>query len=80
MNFQVSSNPGLPILPGAGGLALLSVTMSSFVRRRRMWVRAVRDDTGDTVVELAGLDRAHASDLDPELDELAAATKGADHP
>ena len=46
VNLQVSSNPGLPILLSGGALALASVTMSLFVRRRRIWVRAVRSERG----------------------------------
>jgi cytochrome c biogenesis protein len=72
VNLQVSSNPGLPILLAGGALALVGVTLSLFVRRRRIWVRAATGEAGDTVVELAGLDRAHGGDLDAELDELAA--------
>ncbi len=71
-NLQVSSNPGLPILLGAGGLALVGVTLSLFIPRRRIWVRVFPAEAGDTVVELAVLDRAHGGDLDAELDELAA--------
>ena len=73
VNLQISSNPGLPILLGGGGLALVGVTLSLFVRRRRIWVRVIASGAGDTVVELAGLDRAHGGDLDAELDELASA-------
>src|SRR5699024_2741591 len=84
-NFQVSSNPGLPILLGAGALALVSVTVSVSVRRRRLWVRGADRGPGDIVVELAGLDRAHGGDLDAELDDLArilgsTGTRGPDHP
>ena len=73
-NLQVSSNPGLPILLGGAGLALVGVTLSLFVRRRRIWVRADAGEAGATVVEVAGLDRAHGGDLGTELDELAAGT------
>lgn len=73
VNLQVSSNPGLSILLGGGGLALVSVTLSLFVRRRRIWLRAAPAEGGGSVIELAGLDRAHGGDLDTELDELAAA-------
>jgi len=73
-NLQVSSNPGLPILLGGAGLALVSVTLSLFIRRRRIWVRVTPVGAGGSVIEIAGLDRAHGGDLDTELDELAAAT------
>jgi cytochrome c biogenesis protein len=73
-NLQVSSNPGLPILLGGAVLALVGVTLSLFIRRRRIWVRVGTTEAGDTVVELAGLDRAHGGDLDAELDELATIT------
>jgi cytochrome c biogenesis protein len=72
-NLQVSSNPGLALLLVGAGLALIGVSLSLSVRRRRIWVRAVPGDVRDTVVEIAGLDRGHGGGLDAELAELAAA-------
>jgi cytochrome c biogenesis protein len=50
-------------------LALAGVTASLFVRRRRVWVRAVSGSDGRTVVEVAGLSRDHDATL---ADEVAA--------
>jgi cytochrome c biogenesis protein len=54
--------------------------MSLFLRRRRLWLRVAADEGGGTVVELAGLDRAHGGNLDEELDELVARLGGSADP
>lgn len=75
VNMQVSRNPGLPVLLAGAGLAIISVMLSLFVRRRRVWVRAGGPGDGPdgagTVVRVAGLDRAHGGDLDEEIDSIA---------
>jgi cytochrome c biogenesis protein len=53
--------------------ALFGVTVSLFVRRRRVWVRAVTDDEGRTVVEVAGLARTEDAHLDDEISRLLTA-------
>lgn len=71
VNIQVSSNPGLPILLTGAVLAMVSVSLSLFVRRRRIWVRVAAGPSAGTVVDVAGLDRAHGGDLADEVDLLA---------
>lgn len=71
INLQVSANPGLPVLLSGAVLAMVSVSVSLFVRRRRMWVRVAAAPSAGTVVDIAGLDRAHGGDLADELDTLA---------
>ena len=77
VNMQVSRNPGLPVLLAGAGLAIISVLLSLNVRRRRVWVRAGAPvdglDGAGTLVEVAGLDRAHGGDLDDEIDGITAA-------
>jgi cytochrome c biogenesis protein len=55
-------------------VALAGVTLSLFVRRRRVWVRAVPDGEGRTVVQIAGLARTEDAQLE---DEVAAVLTGA---
>jgi cytochrome c biogenesis protein len=54
-------------------IALVGLTVSLFVNRRRVWVRAVSDPEGRTVVEVAGLVRQENLDLGPEVDVIMAA-------
>jgi cytochrome c biogenesis protein len=48
-------------------LALLGVTGSLFVRRRRVWVRATSQGEGRTVVQVAGLARSEDAGLEGEV-------------
>jgi cytochrome c biogenesis protein len=57
--------------------ALAGVTTSLFVRRRRLWVRAVEDDEGRTVVEAAGLARGEDAGLAGEVRAVLDAVRGA---
>ncbi|MFC9608455.1 cytochrome c biogenesis protein ResB [Streptomyces niveus] len=69
--FQVSQQPGNGLaLAGAIG-AVLGLTGSLFIQRRRIWVRAVRGADGVTVVEMAGLGRSESAKLPEELGDLA---------
>ncbi len=71
--FQVSQKPGNELaLAGAVG-ALVGLAGSLFIQRRRVWVRAVADGEGRTVVELAGLGRSESARLPEELASLAMA-------
>jgi cytochrome c biogenesis protein len=54
-------------------IALAGLTASLFINRRRVWVRAVSDPEGRTVVEVAGLVRQENLDLGPEVDVIMAA-------
>ena len=70
-NFQVSADPGSRVALGAATLALAGLLASLFVRRRRVWVRAVSDGpAGRTVVEVGGLSRSEHDAVDDELDRL----------
>ncbi len=75
-NFQVSSDPGrLPALLGAC-LALGGLMAMLFVRRRRVWVRAVLSGPGRTVVDVGALSRTHDEGLADEVALVAAAARG----
>lgn len=79
--LQVSRTPGLWLSGLAIALAVAGMSLSLFVRPRRLWVRVASAD-GGTRVEAGGLDRADsASGLAEDVAELAAACGVADpHP
>ena len=54
-------------------IALLGLTTSLFINRRRVWVRATADSEGRTVVEVGGLVRQENLDLTAELAVIMAA-------
>jgi len=66
---------------GFSMVALAGVTVSLFVRRRRLWARVSTDDEGRTVVEVAGLARGDDAALEPLVhtvrDEIVARTGAA---
>lgn len=71
--LQVAEDPGrTPALAG-GALALAGLLASLFVRPRRVWVRARRDEEGRTVVEVAALARSEGPDLAADVDGVVEA-------
>jgi cytochrome c biogenesis protein len=76
VKLQVSNSPGKGIALSGVVLALIGLTGSLFIRRRRTWVRVTRRD-GRSYVEVAGLDRSSLGEgLEEEVRRLAAATVG----
>ncbi|HEY7857207.1 MAG TPA: cytochrome c biogenesis protein ResB [Candidatus Nanopelagicales bacterium] len=71
--FSVARDPGTGLALAAALLAILGLTLSLLVQRRRVWVRATRDKAGATVVEVAGLTRSEHASVEDELDALVAA-------
>jgi cytochrome c biogenesis protein len=69
--IQISRTPGKLIALAGVVLALLGLLGSLFVRPRRLWVRARRQDDGTTLVEVARLDRSSGGDPETGRDELA---------
>jgi cytochrome c biogenesis protein len=51
--FQVASDPGAPVMLAAAILILVGLLPALYSSRRRVWVRAVHDDSGSRV-EIAG--------------------------
>ena len=70
--IQISRTPGKLVALGGVVLALIGLLGSLFIRPRRVWVRARRDEEG-TLVEVAGLDRSGNGDVPAELASVAAA-------
>ena len=69
--IQISRTPGKFIALGGVVAALIGLLGSLFVRPRRLWVRARRQDDGSTLVEVARLDRSSGGDPETGRDELA---------
>jgi cytochrome c biogenesis protein len=69
--IQISRTPGKLIALTGVVAALLGLLGSLFVRPRRQWVRARRQDDGATLVEVARLDRSSGGDPETGRDELA---------
>ncbi|CUR54494.1 ResB-related putative cytochrome C-type biogenesis protein [metagenome] len=67
--IQISRTPGTHLALAGVLLALLGLMGSLFIRPRRVWLRARRED-GVTVVEIAGLDRSGGGDTLAELEAL----------
>ena len=69
-SFQVSRDPGEPLVLAASVLVLLGLALSLSVRRRRIWVRAAPDGPA-TLVELGGLPRGASAAFRAEFETLA---------
>ena len=69
--IQISRTPGKLVALAGVVLALLGLLGSLFVRPRRLWVRARRQDDGTTLVEVARLDRSSGGDPEDGAAELA---------
>ncbi|MFE7774416.1 cytochrome c biogenesis protein ResB [Streptomyces sp. NPDC057445] len=72
-SFKIAQQPGNGLALAGAIAAIAGLVGSLFIQRRRVWVRAVRDDSpeGLTVVEMAGLGRSESAKLPEELADLA---------
>lgn len=73
--LQISRTPGKMVALSGVVLALLGLLGSLFIRPRRLWVRA-REVDGETLVEVAALDRSGGGDVSTEIAEVLAALRG----
>ena len=81
VKLQMSSTPGIAVVLGSIGAAVLGLCLSLFVRPRRVWVRVRESDTGSRLIEVGGLDRADArAGLSEDVAELADELGGPDGP
>ena len=74
VRVQIAKAPGTKVALAGVILALLGLLGSLFIRPRRMWVRARRED-GTTVVEVAGLDRSSGGDVADEVRAIVASLR-----
>ncbi|NOV96117.1 cytochrome c biogenesis protein ResB [Isoptericola halotolerans] len=77
--LDLRHDPSLVWVLGFSLAALVGLTGSLFLPRRRVWVRSWVDD-GVTRVEVAGLARGDDVGLQPEVDRTLAAVPGLDDP
>ena len=72
--FQVTQDPGKLVALLAGTGMVVGLCLSLFVRRRRLWLRAVpaggASDDGRTVIEVAGLARTGPEAFEAEFADL----------
>ena len=76
VRVQVSQSPGKVVALVGVVAALVGLLGSLFIRPRRVWVRARRED-GRTVVELAALDRSGGGDVALVLADIVEALRPA---
>ena len=74
--LQISRTPDVWVTLLGVIMALVGLLGSLFIRPRRVWVRARRQD-GTTLVEVAGLDRSGGGDLTPVLSSVVDSLQGA---
>lgn len=79
VRVQIGQSPGKEVALVGVVLALLGLLGSLFIRPRRMWVRARREEDGRTVVEVAALDRSSGGEVGEELAAVTAALRGSDN-
>jgi cytochrome c biogenesis protein len=77
--LQISRTPDVWLTLLGVILALVGLLGSLFIRPRRVWVRARRED-GVTVVEVAALDRSGGGDLAPVLSSVVDSLQGVPAP
>ncbi|WP_370865138.1 cytochrome c biogenesis protein ResB [Nocardioides agariphilus] len=70
--LQISRTPGMHVTLGGVVLALIGLLLSLFIRPRRVWVRADVSEGGVTHVDVGGLDRSTAGDVEAEVSQVVA--------
>lgn len=63
-SFSVARDPGKGLALAAAILAIAGLTLSLFIPRRRVWVRARPDEQGRTLVTVAALSRSEGAAVD----------------
>lgn len=77
VSLQVNSDPGKTWALLAALLAVAGLVISLGIRRRRVWVRARREEGRRTVVEIGGLTRTDAAGgFDEEFNRIADRIRG----
>jgi cytochrome c biogenesis protein len=69
-SLQIARNPGTGPALAAAVLALVGLTFSLFVRRRRVWLRTSPAPGGRTLVEVAGLSRTDGEPREDLAEEV----------
>jgi cytochrome c biogenesis protein len=69
-SFQIAHDPGKELALLAALVAIGGLTLSLFVRRRRIWVKALPGEAGGTLVQIAALAKSEGADLTDEVSAL----------
>ena len=79
-SFQMASDPGKELALVAAILAILGLTLSLFIQRRRVWVKVSQvleqGSTGTVRVEVAGIAKASGHNATEQVDHLVESLKG----
>jgi cytochrome c biogenesis protein len=79
-SFQIASDPGKELVLIASMLAILGLSLSLFIQRRRVWVRigkvAEQGSTGRVKIEVAGIAKASGHDAIEQVDHIIESLKG----
>jgi cytochrome c biogenesis protein len=78
--FQLSDDPGKPLVLAAAIAIVAGLLASLTVRRRRLWVVATADGDGPTVVRAGALARHDSSAMGAEFQKLVTAIAVPDRP
>lgn len=70
-SFQIAHDPGKELALISSVVAMVGLTLSLFVRRRRIWVRVSDAESGGTLVQVAALARSEGVDLDSDVAAIA---------
>ncbi len=70
-SFSITHDPGKGWALGAGMFAIVGLSLSLLVPRRRAWLRITTSTNGATLVEVAGLSKTETPGLVTEISELA---------
>ena len=76
--FTVVDQPGSQVLLWSSVLVVVAITLTTTVRRRRLFARVVPDGDGSRVV-VGALGRADADDVQPDVDRLLERLRATDH-
>ncbi len=68
--LQIVDSPGRGLALAGGIAAILGLLGSLFVRPRRLWVRAIADENGRTVVDVGALARSDGADLATDVERV----------
>jgi cytochrome c biogenesis protein len=79
-SFQIASDPGKELVLIASILAIVGLSLSLFIQRRRVWVKVgpvTEQGTSSGVkVEVAGIAKASGHDAIEQVDNIVEALKG----
>ncbi len=71
VSVQIAHDPGKELALLASVVAIAGLTLSLFVRRRRIWVKAVAAPEGGTLVQIAALTKVEGGDPSDDVSALA---------